>query len=451
METGKLDRRLSGVDATMVVISDMIGSGIFFTTGFVALNIPDGEWILVAWLFGGLLALLGAISYAEMAAMLPEAGGEYVYLRKALGPLAGFLSGWASLFIGFSAPIAIGGLGFSTYMEAFLPGFASTKLLEVQGFSLLSGNAIAALVIVVLALIHLAGRSTDKRVQLVLTLVKLLAFGGFIVAGFAALKSPGLLTESVPASALTLTGFFAGVVPITFSYSGWNASSYLAGEIKNPGKNLPFSLIAGTIIVTIIYLLMNTIYVQALPIEKLRGLGPVATEAVKVLWGDAGSQWISGVIAVSILGALFSLLFIGPRVIYAMARHSLLPALAGRVRREVPAGAIVFLAVIAIVLVLAGNLRDLLQFAGFILVLFSFLAVLSVIILRFRFPDLERPYRVWLYPLPPVLFCAFSIYLMYASFIFKPNATLAGLFLVALGIPYYFWKSRREAAKGNPS
>ncbi len=450
MSNETLQRRLSAFDAGTVVVSDMIGSGIFFTTGFVLLSVGSAPEVLVAWIAGGLFALLGALSYAELAVMFPRAGGEYNYLKEAYGPLLGFLSGWTSLFVGFSAPIAIGALAFSRYLQTLFPTLAVENVLPPGlGFPLSLGSLIGLGMVWLLASFHFAGRGTDRRVQVALTVLKIVAIVGLVLAAVVGGRANlTLLGSSLDGPSKGLIAFAAGVVPITFSYSGWNAAAYLAGEVRNPVRDLPRALVGGTLLVTVVYLIVNVVYLSALPVKELAGVGPVAEKAMTALLGTTGGLLVSIVIALSIVGAINAMLFIGPRVLYAMARDNLFLPFAGQVdeRTGVPRKSTLALTGVASVMIFVADLRDLLQFAGFVLVVFSFLAVSTVIALRIRRPELERPYRVLAYPFTPIAFCAFSIYLMYSSFFFRWKSSVAGLAVVAAGIPVYVLLTRRRAA-----
>ena len=431
-----------------IVVSDMIGSGIFFTTGFVIFSIAWGPGVLGAWVVGGMLAMLGALSYGEMAAAYPKAGGEYNYLREAYGPLFGFLSGWTSLFIGFSAPIAIGALAFVKYLGFFVPGLGEKNILfTLPGITVTPGLILALCVILILACFHFLGRGTDKRFQVVLTILKIAAIVGLIlVAAFSGGGKVANIAAAAPDYKFSMLLFAAGIVPITFCYSGWNAAAYIAGEIKNPGRNLPLAMLGGTLIVTLIYLAINLVYLYALPVTELKGVGRVAEKTVTSLLGQAGGAAISAVIALSVVGAINAMMFIAPRVFYAMARDGLFFEFAAQVdpNTSVPRKSIMALTAVALVMVLFGTLRDLLQAAGFVLVVFSFLAVAAVFVLRVKQPNIERPYKAWGYPITPAIFCAFSIYLMYASFVFRIKSTIAGIIIVLLGVPVYFWFRNRK-------
>jgi APA family basic amino acid/polyamine antiporter len=437
----RLTRRLSAADATTLIVSNMIGTGIFFTTGWVAADVPSGPGILAAWAAGGLLAVFGALSYAELATAFPHAGGEYVYLREAYGRLPAFLSGWASLFIGFAAPVAIGALGFGAYVSTLHPALAADRVpVALPGLRPTATTVLALAVLAVLVGVHFLARGTDRRFHVGVTAVKLLAIAALVVV---ALASGGgtwaHLRAAAPEASWSATAFVAAIVPITFSYSGWNAAAYVAEEVDSPERNLPLALLLGTATVTAVYLLLNAVYLYALPAHALAGVDAVAARAVTTLLGARGGAYVSAVIALSILGAVNAMLLVGSRVLYAMALDGAFFRFAGRVdpRTGVPGGGIVSIAGVAAAMVLLGDLRSLLEFAGFTLVVFNFLAVTSVFVLRRTRPDLPRPYRVWGYPVVPAAFALFSLYLMYASFVFNVRATAAGLGLVALGVPAY--------------
>ena len=450
MSQDSLQRRLSSFDAGTVVVSDMIGTGIFFTTGIVLYSVGSGWEVLLAWVAGGVFALFGALSYAELAVAFPRAGGEYNYLKEAYGPLMGFLSGWTSLFVGFSAPIAIGALAFSKFLQILFPALASKNILAgVPGLTLPSDPVIGLIVLSVLVSFHFAGRGTDKRVQVALTLIKTVAILALMAAALASGKADlTLLSSRLDGPSQTMLAFAAGVVPITFSYSGWNAAAYIAGEVKDPARDLPRALVGGTLVVTAIYLLVNVVYLSALPVQSLKGVDEVAEKTMTALLGSQGGLFVSAVICLSTVGAINAMLFIGPRVLYAMSRDNLFLPFAGSVHETtgVPRKSLLALAGIATAMILLADLRELLHFAGFVLIAFSFLAVSTVLVLRFKQPELKRPYRVWGYPATPLLFSAFSLYLMYSSFFFNLKSTLAGLGVVLAGVPTYFLLTRGRKA-----
>lgn len=447
----ELKRRLGLWDAAGVVFSNMVGSGIFFTTGWVIASAPSAALVLLAWALGGGLALLGALSYAELACAFPRSGGEYHYLRAAFGPLLGFLSGWTSLFIGFATPCAIAALGFVAYLGQVWPGLQNERVLVALPWGPIRVDTLLALAVIgALTAMHFVGRGTDRRVQLLLSAIKLVAMGLLIalLLGSGQLQLPTLTFAS--ARSTSLTGFFAAMVPIAFAYSGWNAATYIAGELRDPVRDLPRALVRGTLAVTALYLVINLLYLAAAPLSALNGVAAVAQVATEAALGKTGASVLSVVIALCLLGALNSMLFVGPRVLHAMALDGVFFAQASRCHKETgaPTVAVAMQSATAAMVVLLGDLRSLLEFAGFVLVLLGFLGVASVMVLRVRQPELRRPIRVPGYPLTPLLFCAFSLYLMYASFIFNLRATLLGLFVVGLGVPAYalFNRYRPSAA-----
>ncbi len=462
-----LTRRMSGFDAITVVVSDMVGSGIFFTTGIVLLIIGSTDLMMGAWVLTGIVALLGAISYAELATMFPQAGGEYNYLREMgkdllgekHGPILGFLSGWTSVFIGFSAPMAISALGFTEYLSHFFPSLSSKHVMFDLGFMTITNASVFSIVVMLaLAGLHFAARGTDRKLQVFLTVVKVAAILGLIVASLLSDKGETAnFATSIPkqdnGGSSLITAFVAGMVPIWFCYTGWNASAYIASEIRNPEKNLPLSLIVGTSAVTILYLIINVVYVYALPAKEMvttvvsktgeSGLAPVgkiAEKSANVLLGTTGSDLISIVIALSIIGALHTLLLIGPRVLFAMARDGIFFEYIADVDpgTAVPRHSIAILTGVSILMILAGDLRSLLEMAGFVLIVFGFLAVSSVFVFRFTRPELERPYKAWGYPVVPGIFLMFTIYMMYSSFVFNIDATMLGIGILAFGVPVYY-------------
>jgi APA family basic amino acid/polyamine antiporter len=443
-------RRLSAFDATTIVISNMIGTGIFFTTGWVATQVPSGPGILAAWAAGGLLALFGALSYAELATAFPRAGGEYVYLRQAYGPLMGFLSGWTSLFIGFGAPVAIGLLAFGAYVSTAWPVVAADRVvLTVPGARLTGAGLFALGTLVLLVGAQFLGRRMDRHVHVTVTVAKLLAIA-VLAAGvlFLGAGSWAHVLAGAPGERPGPTAFVAAIVPIMFSYSGWNAATYVAGEIESPERNLPFALLAGTAAVAVIYLLINTVYLYAVPATELGGVDAVAARVTAAALGEGAGDLLGAVIALSILGAVNAMLLVGPRVLYAMAEDGVFFGFGARLDRRtgIPMGGLLGIAAVAAAMVVLADLRWLLEFAGFTLVAFNFLAVVGVFVLRRTRPGLPRPYRVWGYPVVPAVFAVASLYLMYAALVFNVEATAAGVAVVVCGVPVYRALGTRRAA-----
>jgi APA family basic amino acid/polyamine antiporter len=435
-----LPRRLGLGTATSVVVANMIGTGIFTTTGLMLAQTESGWLVMLAWLLGGLVAICGALSYAELATMMPHAGGEYVYLREIYGPLPAFLTGWTSFFVGFSAPIAASAVGCAKYLTAagLLPG---TWLAE---------KSTAAGIVLALTAVHYCGLRFGARVQNLLTGLKLLLLFGLIAVGFAI----GRGNWDFLAAA---SGFWAAGRPsqlgvtlllAMFAYSGWNAAGYIAGEIEQPARNLPRSLLLGTLIVTLIYLLMNLLFFFAVPPEHLRGIVPVCEIASMRLFGTGAAKMISTLIALALLSSLSAYLLIGPRVYYAMAKDGLFFRFAARVhpRFHTPGLSILAQAACSLAMVLTGTFEQLLIYIGFALGIFPLMAVAGLLVMRRREPLRDRPYRVWGYPLVPLFFLVVMTAVLVVGFGNRPKPSLIALATVAAGIPAY-WLTVRGASR----
>lgn len=454
MEQSGLKRELGLFDAVMLIVGNIIGIGIFVTTGEIAQTLPSPGGILLIWVLGGLLALAGALSCAELAASLPYSGGDYVYLREAYGSFVGFLSGWSSFLVTFSGSIALLAVVFTVFVSFFLPILALDRVLfsaEILSFSLsLSlGHFFSIFVVFVLSAIHYIGVSMGRLVQNVLTLLKIGALLGIIV--LAVLLGKGNVEHFSPFFDLdkigNLSAFGFAFIPVIFTYAGWNAVIYMAGEVKQPEKNLPCALLWANLLVIFLYLAVNVVYFYAVPVDKMQGAIRVSEVATTALFGYQTSAWITAMITVSILGALNVTVMIGPRIYFAMAQDGLFFGSLTRVhpRFYTPANAIVLQALWSSVLILTGTFNFLLNYVSVIIALFSALTVGALLVLRMRQPGLKRPYKIWGYPLVPLLFVIANLGIAAATLQEKPLDALRGLGIVALGIPaYFFWQRRSK-------
>jgi len=452
-----LDRRLGPLDAAAIVVSNVIGGGIFFTPILVAQLVPDARAVLAVWLVGGALAFAGATAYAELAALRPQAGGEYVYLREAYGPLAGFLTGWTSFVAGFSGAIAASSVAMADYIGRFIPAAGDDTpivSLPIPGVSLVvSRQTIVALVaIAALTIVHVRGLGPGRVVQNLLAGAKVAALVIFAALG---LSIGHGATDHLTGPAVRATGVVLALVPIMFTYSGWNAATYVAEEVRSPGRNVPLALGIGTAAVIAIYLALNTLYLYALPLSELASLSSariVDTVAERLVGFGAGNL-LAAFTIVSIAASVSAMVLAGPRVYYAMARDGLFPAAAEQVHPQfrVPVVAIVAQSIWSGVLVLSGTLAQLVSYTGFALVLFSGIAVGAVFVLRRRHPDAPRPFRAWGYPWAPALFVAAAAVMVVNELWRNPGTSAAGVLVIAAGIPVYWMMQRRRAAPASRS
>lgn len=429
----EVPRRVGGFTAGCVLVSNIIGSGIFTTTGFMARDLGDPSLILSLWLAGALLALAGAICYSELGAALPQAGGEYLYLREAYGPFAGFLSGWASFTVGFGAAIAAAAVSFSAYaLRVFEPGRGSAF-----------PEILLALALVwALTAFHLVSVGAGGVVQQLLTVLKvsaiLLLIAGGLTLGQGTWEN---LSRRAPDVAPTPASLVVSLIFVMYAYSGWNVAGYIAGEIINPGRTVPRTMIWGTLFVGFLYLALNVIYLYALPVSTLAQTPvlPVAEKASVALFGPAAARLVAVMLCLSIAGTVSAMVWAGPRVYYSMARDGLFPSLFSRIRSGsgVPRNAILLQSVWATILILTGTFEQLVIFNGLILTTFSALAVGAVIILRRRAPRLARPYRVPLYPLLPCFYIALSVMMIVLTVIERPTEAALAAATVLAGGPLY--------------
>ena len=447
-----LDRRLGPFDGAAVVVSNVIGSGIFLLPAVVAGLTPHPWWMIGAWAAGGALAFAGAMAYAELAALRPRAGGEYVYLREAFGPLPAFLTGWTSFVAGFSGAIAVGAVGFAAYLGRILPAAADTEPwvaapLGVVTLSVSPQSLAALAVIGVLTAVHLAGLGPGRLVQNVLAVMKAALLAAFVAAGFA-LGDGSTAHFAESGGPVSGAGWLLALLPVMFAYSGWNAASYLAEEIRDPGRNVPLALGLGTAAVVVLYVLLNLLYVYALPVTEFGAAGHMADGVAARLFGPASAGPVAAASAAMIAASLSAMVFAGPRVYYAMARDGQFFAAAASVhpRFRTPAAAIVAQSAWAGLLVLSGTFRQLVDYTAFAVVLFAGVAVAALFVLRFREPAAPRPFRAWGYPAAPLVFVLTSAALVVNAVRINPGPSLAGVALIGAGVPVYFL-ARRAASR----
>jgi basic amino acid/polyamine antiporter, APA family len=448
-----LERTAGPFLATCIVIANVIGAGIYTTPGFLARDLGSPFAVLAIWVVGAILALAGALSYSELGAAFPKAGGEYVYLREAYGPLWGYLSGWTSFFAGFSAAIAAAAIGFSAYMAHFAPALGPGNLLWSGRLASLpirinAGQIVALVAIWALSLAHITGMRRGGQLQVLLTVGKTLSIAALIVVGLWLGRGRWENFHSGPQGILPPRVYQNGAVSLIFvlySFSGWNAAAYIAGEVRRPHRTLPFSLLAGTGIVTILYIGLNLMFLYGLGIDGMSGVLQVGEKASLALFGPAAADIVGALMALSILASASAMIVAGPRVYFAMASDGLFPKrLAGIHRRyRSPAASIISQGLWTSVLILTGTFEALLVYSGFVLVFFAFMAVGALIVLRVRHPELDRPFRVPFYPWTPLLFIVFSAWILIYTLRDRPVESSLGIATVLIGLPLYFYWQRR--------
>lgn len=421
------------VTATAIVVADMIGIGVFTSLGFQVRDIQSGFTLMLLCVVGGGVALCGAISYAELAAMFPRSSGEYNLLSRSFHPALGFMAGWLSATVGFAAPVALAAMAFGQYAQSFLPGAPPVLL----GLGLVWS----------VSLIGIGGIRMSSRFQVISTALKIGLIVVFILAGFAiGTPQPISFAPSTAGFSAALSAPFAiGLVFVMYSYSGWNAATYIIGEMKDPERNLPRALFAGTAIVLVLYVLLNAVFLATTPIDKMAGQIDVAQIAGAAMFGPFGGRLVGALICLGLVSSVSAMMWIGPRVTMTMGED--LPAIAAFSRTNkngAPVLAVLFQLGVASLLLLTQSFESVLDFIQFSLLVCSFLTVLGVIRLRIRRPELARPYRAWGYPLTPLIFLAVTAFMMYYLATQRPMQSLAGFALMALGIVFYF-ASKRHA------
>jgi APA family basic amino acid/polyamine antiporter len=451
-EPQTLARRLGPLDAAAIIVSNVIGGGILFFPVLIAASVPDARLFLTTWLVGGALAFCGAMGYAELSALRPRAGGEYVYLRDAYGPLAGFLTGWTSFVAGFAGAIAASAIFVVLYLDRFVPGVNdATPFFAIPipyvGITVSRQTLMATAVVWAFAFVHIRGVGPGRVVTNILAILKVSALLIFIALGLSiGAGAPANLQQS--AGAVTFTSYLSSLVLVMFTYSGWNAAAYMAEEVRDPGRNLPLALALGTVAVIVIYLFLNVLYLYVVPIGelvKVQGslLDVVADRLLGIRAGD-----IMGIVSIiSLAAGINAYTFAGPRVYFAMARDGVFLPAAARVHPKygTPARSVVAQAIWATVLVLTGSLDALGNYVGFAITLFAGIAVAAVFVLRLREPDAPRPFKAWGYPLTPAIFVIASLAIVLNAVFTNPVVTGGGLLVIAAGIPIYVWFRRARA------
>jgi len=477
-EVHEFKREMSLFDAMMIVMGAMIGSGIFIVSADIARTVGSPGLLLLVWLVTGILTVIGALSYGELAGMMPHAGGLYVYLREAYNPLIGFLYGWTTFLVIQTGTIAAVAVAFAKFTGLIIPWFNEHNILvTVLGLKISSAHVLAIASIAVLTYLNMRGLRTGKTIQGIFTVTKTAALSGLILLGFvvganaAAIKanlavfwkaSWTHMANGQIASVQSLSGLMvlaaigAAMVGSLFASDEWYTVTYIAGEVKNPKRNIPLSLVLGAGVVILLYFLANVAYVVTLPVHGSPGAADVmgrgiqfaaadrvGTAAASVIFGAPAAIIMAALIMISTFGCNNGLVLSGARVYYAMAKDGLFFKATGKLnRKSVPGTALVVQGIWASLLCLSGTYSDLLDYVVFAVLIFFVLVVSGIFILRKKKPDAERPYRAWGYPVVPALYIVVAAAIAVDLLVFKAKYTVPGLLIVLLGIPVFFLRKR---------
>ena len=421
-----------------VVVANMVGTGVFTSLGFQLLDIRSGFVLLALWAVGGLAAVCGAMTYAELGAAMPRSGGEYNFLSRIYHPAVGFVSGWISASVGFAGPTALAAMTFAAY---------TTSVLETGDNAWLE-KALAAGLVIMLTLVHASNRRNSGGLQVVFTILKVGIIVIFCLAAFFATDSPQLVTFLPTAGDGTLltSGVFAvALIYVSYAYTGWNAATYLSSELENPQRTLPWILMGGTSVVTMLYVALNFTFLYTTPMDSMAGQLEVGFIAAETAFGDLGGRFTGLVLAMLLVSTVSAMTMAGPRVIQVIGEDfPVLKALAKKNKDGIPATAIYIQSTIALLFIFSSTFESVLVFSGFTLALSSFTTVLGIFVLRWQQPDLPRPYKTFLYPLPPLIYLTLTGWTLTFVIISRPVEGLFGLGIIVLGLVFYYLSSKEK-------
>jgi APA family basic amino acid/polyamine antiporter len=415
-----------------VVIANMVGTGVFTSLGFQLLDIRSGFVLLMLWAIGGIAAVCGAMTYAELGAAMPRSGGEYNFLSRIYHPAAGFVSGWVSATIGFAGPVALAAITFAAYATSVLPGESSVWL----------EKGLAAGLLIALTFVHATNRRNSGGLQVFFTIVKVVVIVAFCLAALILIDNPQPVTFLPVAGdgeLLTSSAFAVSLIYVSYAYTGWNAATYLSSELEDPQRTLPWILMGGTLIVMTLYVALNFIFLYSAPMDAMAGQVEVGYIAAESAFGEVGGRFTGLFLAALLISTVSAMTLAGPRVIQVIGEDfPALGALGKKNKDGIPSTAIFIQSTIAMLFILSSTFESILVFAGFTLALNSFATVLGIFVLRWRQPDLPRPYRTFLYPLPPLVYLALTGWTLWFVLVNKPVEGLFGLGIIATGLLFYF-------------
>jgi basic amino acid/polyamine antiporter, APA family len=436
-----IPRTISLVTATAIVVADMVGVGVFTSLGFQVKDISSGFSLLLLWVIGGIVALCGAFAYAELSSMFPRSSGEYNFLTRAYHPGLGFLAGWLSATVGFAAPVALAAMAFGVYLKSAVPGAPSLAL----GLG----------IIWIVSLVHLCGIRQSSLFHNLWTILKLVLIVAFIIAGlaFGSRQPISFAPTALDLTRVTSASFAISLVFVMYSYSGWNAATYIIGEIHDPNRTVPRALFIGTLIVVVLYVGLNAVFLYTTPMAEMAGQIDVALIAGTHIFGQRGGRLVAMLICIGLVSSISAMMWIGPRVTMAMGEDfPLLRVFSRKSQNGVPAVAIVLQLLVSSLLLLTQSFEAVLDFIQFSLNFCSFFTVLAVIKLRRTHPDLPRPHRAWGYPVTPLVFLSAMLFMEYYLVVNRPLQSLAGFAIMLAGLAIYgasrlLWTAPADAAR----
>ena len=417
--------------AAAVIIANMVGTGVFTSLGFQVVDIQSVFAIMMLWIIGGIASLCGAATYAELGAALPRSGGEYNFLGRIYHPIAGFISGWVSTVIGFAAPIAAVSLAFGKYATAAMPGNYSA------GFQ----KGLACVLVILVTYVHGKNRGASGKFQFGFTFAKVALILAFCLAAFILLDNPqpiSPLPKPGDWDVITSSAFGVSLIYVSYAYTGWNAATYISGELENPQKDLPKILVLGTSLVMVLYVLLNYVFLYAAPMSALEGQVELGYIASNYIFGDTGARIAGAMLSLLLISTVSAMTLAGPRALQAIGEDfKALSFLEKTNKDDIPRNAIYFQSAIALIYILTSSFKTIVVFAGAMLAFNSFLAILGVFVLRYREPDLPRPYKTWGYPFVPLIYLAITAFMLAFVIINEPHKAIFGLCVILFGIVFY--------------
>lgn len=424
-----MTKKLGVIAVASFVIANMIGTGVFTSLGFQLFDIHNLWVVLSLWLLGGILAFCGALVYAELGSIMPRSGGEYNFLSRIFNPAIGFAAGWVSITIGFAAPVAATCMALGKYMQGAYDG--------------VSPEAVAISALLFITLIHSFSISLGGKWQTVITIIKVLLILVFIGAGFLFTDNPQTFDSAFDWSTLVSSPYAISLVWVMFAYSGWNAATYIIGDIREPRKILAPALLISTLTVTIMYVLLNAVFLYSTPVEQLVGQVEVGNIAAISIFGESGGRIMSGVISILLVSSISAMVYVGPRVTQAMGEDVyLLRPLAKRTKKLVPINALWLQSAISLVLILTASFEQIINFSGFVLNLCTLMVAIGLFVNRIKYPNIERPFKTWGYPVTPLIFMVIILWILIYMVIEKPIESLYGILTIFVGFVFYFINSK---------